>query len=571
MKWKNSLIHRVTMIMAIILFLFSTVVICYTMWISHIKNEQFNQAILQALDMNTKEMMDDLENTESFLLNQCLNRSLTARLQSPEREIDRYLEIQEIQELFHSSMDSYNMMDGLFCYDMENDIYIGDTKLTGKVDYGELAKEKIKDYVMEFLLPDQKNENNWFAQKIGDEYCLVKMYENQNVYVGSWIHVNTVLDKMKPFTGKEEDQAYLMDGQGEVLSDVKIEEALQSPEKYVTIGNNHYRKLTSEVNTEKFSLVILHRINDTIINIEYPILIATVIILLLCVFMERIQSQFFKAPIARLTQAMNELKAGNMEVHMQEQQVLDEFQVLNDTFDSMTKEIKKLKIDVYEEKLNKQQVELLYLQEQINPHFFTNCMNLIRNLAMVGETEKAQDATYLVSNHMRYALANSTMVDLENELNQVENYIELQKMRYGDRFLYFMEKEEGCDQIPVPTAVVLNFVDNAIKHQLDPDCQLQIRVCIQKEKEHLHIVILDSGSGFAPEVLEKLQKHEKLINSSGEHVGIYNVCQRLGILYGDQANIQFSNQREGGARIDLYLPFQTKQERSKEVQTDEKQ
>lgn len=66
---------------------------------------------------------------------------------------------------------------------------------------------------------------------------------------------------------------------------------------------------------------------------------------------------------------MNELKSGNLEVHLSEENVFSEFQILNDTFDNMTKEIKKLKIDVYEEKLNKQQAELLYLQEQINPHF----------------------------------------------------------------------------------------------------------------------------------------------------------------------------------------------------------
>ena len=139
------MIHRITIIMAVTLLVFSAVIIYYTVWISRIRSEQFDQTILQALDMNTEELMYDLENTESFLLTKCLNRNLINRLQNPEKEIDRYLAISDIQELLHSSMNSYNMMDGLFFYDMENDIYIGDTKLSGNSDYSELVKESVKD------------------------------------------------------------------------------------------------------------------------------------------------------------------------------------------------------------------------------------------------------------------------------------------------------------------------------------------------------------------------------------------------------------------------------------------
>lgn len=73
-------------------------------------------------------------------------------------------------------------------------------------------------------------------------------------------------------------------------------------------------------------------------------------------------------------------------------------------------------------------------------------MNLIRNLTMVGEIEKAQEATFLVSSHMRYALANSTMVALERELEQVNNYIELQKMRYGDCFYIVWSRKKDADR-----------------------------------------------------------------------------------------------------------------------------
>ena len=162
---------------------------------------------------------------------------------------------------------------------------------------------------------------------------------------------------------------------------------------------------------------------------------------------------------------------------------------------------------------------------------------------------------HILSNHMRYTLANSTMVSLSKELTHVKNYEELQKMRYGDQFLLTVTMEKGLENCQVPTMLIQVFVDNAIKHQLDPDRQLKIETEIRKVDGKLWISIRDSGEGFSEEVLRRLQNHEKLINEEGEHVGIYNVFQRLEILYGKEAQISFSNQKGSGARIDIIIPI----------------
>ena len=128
-------------------------------------------------------------------------------------------------------------------------------------------------------------------------------------------------------------------------------------------------------------------------------------------------------------------------------------------------------------------------------------------------------------------------------------------MRYGDQFLLTVTMEKGLENCQVPTMLIQVFVDNAIKHQLDPDRQLKIETEIRKVDGKLWISIRDSGEGFSEEVLRRLQNHEKLINEEGEHVGIYNVFQRLEILYGKEAQISFSNQKGSGARIDIIIPI----------------
>ena len=72
----------------------------------------------------------------------------------------------------------------------------------------------------------------------------------------------------------------------------------------------------------------------------------------------------------------------------------------------------------------------------------------------------------------------------------------------------------------------------------------------------MNIHIQDSGDGFDAGTLRQLNDGEKLINSEGEHIGIYNVCQRLHILYGTQSSISFSNGTDCGAQIDIQLPIQ---------------
>ena len=126
------------------------------------------------------------------------------------------------------------------------------------------------------------------------------------------------------------------------------------------------------------------------------ILLAFALIIFLSILIMWFEMKFFFWPLNKLIDAMNQLKKGNLDISMHGKSEFEEFQTLNDTFDSMTAEIKKLKIEVYEEMLKKQRTELLYLQEQINPHFLTNCMSLIRNLSLIGDNENVQKASCLL-------------------------------------------------------------------------------------------------------------------------------------------------------------------------------
>ncbi len=558
-KRRKSLRYRIAGISAGALILICAIIMGYNFYIYEIMETQVEQTIVHSLEFYTEELSFALDNTEDFLVKQCLNRDMIRKIKKPRKEIDRYLTIADMQKLFRNSLSSYNMMDGLFLYDLEHAIYIGNSKLYGNTDYVKLINGSMGKMIRKFEQVATQEKNEWFSVKIGDDIFLVKMYEIQNVYIGSWVHVNTLLEKLEKVSVDKKDHILMLDIEQEVLKPAFPVEKINLEQKSIEIDGVRYKKILPDVSKEHFSLMVLKN-QQHFWNYRHgktmQIPITGALIFLISFLMILVQKNLLNRPIETLVNAMNQLKEGNMEIRLKDENEVEEFQILNDTFDRMTQEIKKLKIDVYEETINKQRAELLYLQEQINPHFLTNCMNLIRNLSIKGKNDKVQQAAVLVSNHMRYALAGSTLVTLQKEMCHVANYEKLQKMRYEDQFRLDIKMDESLRECYVPTMLIQVFVDNAVKHQLDPDTQLVIEVDIEKiESDRISILIRDSGDGFSEKILEQLQRKEKCRNEDGEHIGIYNVCQRLEILYGEEAEIQFFNGEEWGACILMKIPF----------------
>ncbi len=205
----------------------------------------------------------------------------------------------------------------------------------------------------------------------------------------------------------------------------------------------------------------------------------------------------------------------------------------------MTKEIKQLKIDVYEEMLNKQNAELQYLQVQIDPHFLTNCMNLIRNLSMCGENDKVEEAAVYLSKYMRYSLTNSTVIPLERELEHVDSYWRLQKLRYEDQIDIEIIMEPSLGKMRIPTMLVQTFVDNAVKHQFSPDIQLKIKIVITLQGDsfngwYLNLYIQDNGEDLGLRFwksLKSMKSYMTLAESILEYTmctSVWRFCTRIG-------------------------------------------
>lgn len=185
--------------------------------------------------------------------------------------------------------------------------------------------------------------------------------------------------------------------------------------------------------------------------------------------------------------------------------------------------------------------ELKALQSQINPHFLFNVLNTMTSLIRTNP-EKAREVTIDLSNYLRYNLDNNVKsVELIKELNQVNTYIKIEKVRFGDKLNIIYDVDESLYNFQIPSLIIQPLVENSIKHGIlkkrDNGC---VNIIIKKIGKDIEVIIEDDGIGIEQTIIDNLDKQIK------ENIGLKNVHQRLKLLYGEGLNIK---KLEQGTRI----------------------
>lgn len=220
----------------------------------------------------------------------------------------------------------------------------------------------------------------------------------------------------------------------------------------------------------------------------------------------------------------------------------------------MVSEIQQLKIQAYEEKLHKEKAELRFLQLQLTPHFFINNLNVIYSLAQVQDYAAIGDMVMALTDYFRYAMRPiSQMVLLADEIQHVNNYLAIQRMRYKNRFAVEIDCPPEHAACSVPLFVMQTFVENSLKYAFLGDNRVLIHIAVSADArlETLQIAIDDNGPGF-PEAI--LSGNWEQLASSG-HIGLDNLQSRLKLLFADRAGLSLSNRPEGGAHVGITMPY----------------
>ncbi len=232
----------------------------------------------------------------------------------------------------------------------------------------------------------------------------------------------------------------------------------------------------------------------------------------------------------------------------------DELGILHNEFDDMILKINGLIEDNYIKQLLIKDSQLKSLEQQINPHFLYNTLNLIGWEAQALEAPNIPTIVDSLSCLLRNILSEKSVeIPLKKELDLVDHYLTIQKIRFSDRLIYERSVPSSLLSVLVPKMSVQPLVENAIKHALEPNpgtCTITVSGYANQNTAFLSVT--NTGSFMDTDILDKLRSgsHSPL----GFGIGLTNIDSRIRILYGDEFGLRFW-QDENVTTVTITLPL----------------
>jgi LytS/YehU family sensor histidine kinase len=191
------------------------------------------------------------------------------------------------------------------------------------------------------------------------------------------------------------------------------------------------------------------------------------------------------------------------------------------------------------------EAELKALKAQINPHFLFNTLNTIAELIHT-DSERAEETVERLAEMFRYVLNGSErgLVPLEEELAFLDDYLQIERVRFGDRLRVTREIAPEALEVPVPSLLLQPLVENTVRHGQSTDGSIDLGINVQTEADRVVIAIGDHGPGMSA--------HPQIGEGPGH--GLYNVDQRLRKTYGQEHSLEISANQPQGTLVTLRIP-----------------
>ncbi|MFT4106710.1 MAG: histidine kinase [Lacrimispora sp.] len=198
-------------------------------------------------------------------------------------------------------------------------------------------------------------------------------------------------------------------------------------------------------------------------------------------------------------------------------------------------------------------IEMEQLTQQMNPHFLYNTLEIIRNL-VIFDAPKAEELIVKLTEVLRYSV-NTTRKEmtLEEDMQFIDAYLEIQNCRFGDRFRCEIHMEPECSQCIVPKMLLQPMIENSIKYGFQKKMELNIQIQGYMDGHTLVIHVLDDGLGMDPQRAKELERQLKEHDNSSSSIGLCNLSRRLYLQYGENSGILIKNREGTGFEVTVRI------------------
>ncbi|WMJ89558.1 sensor histidine kinase [Anaerocolumna sp. MB42-C2] len=541
------------------------VLAAYNLYTLKVLNKQVSLNNSDIISIYEKPVVQDMDYISYSMANSMANNSSMLQLNYATSYMEAYFCCNDIASDFKAMVRSE--LEGLGALGIsspQNNLTRMVYSDTGKYTYDE--KCELNQYIALLMQDEECYRAGWQLLSLTARDYLVRILKNNNVYIIMVIDFSLITTPQKE--ADEVESGYLVytdeDNIPLIMKDFITENDIvlkQSYANYYISGGdvNHYMIVQKEFPYAGIRQYYISPYNGAFRYLDVVQILLMIITISIACFIPvgfyYMKKTLFN-PMESMITTMESIGAGQTDAHMDEDYKIAEFLQVKDTFNAMVDKIKALKINAYEQELQYKNVQMQYLQIQIRPHFFLNCLKNIYAMANQKQYDSIQEMILLLSQYLRSLFKiNPSLISIEEEMKGVNNYIALQQMCRSEPPECNIDVDSDLWQFQIPTLSIITFIENSVKHGGVSDKRLMISIRVSKliseSESYVCITILDNGPGFSSDGLNI--SDEPYDVDSKEHIGIINIKKRIELLYHGKGTILFGN--SNGACVEIYIPM----------------
>ncbi|HAS73445.1 MAG TPA: hypothetical protein DCS67_04815 [Clostridiales bacterium UBA8960] len=281
------------------------------------------------------------------------------------------------------------------------------------------------------------------------------------------------------------------------------------------------------------------------------------ILMMILLIMMSIQ---YTDPMLKIIRDLKRVEKGDLTVRT-EVHTKNEMHQLSESVNTMIMEMEQLIDRLVEEERMKREVELEALHAQINPHFLYNTLNTIKWMAKIQGATSVSNAIVALVKLLRISINISTdFITLKEEIEYIQNYIVIQKLRFNEDFEILYEIDESVEQAQIPKLILQPIIENSIIYGMESSESLKITVAAHADGDMLTIKLSDNGPGIPENVASQIA-FDLAAGKKMSKAGLNNTSQRIKLFCGDAYGIDLLTREGEGTTVIVRLPVNLEGER----------
>lgn len=387
---------------------------------------------------------------------------------------------------------------------------------------------------------ENANLGRWHIVEVGSEYFLTMDRTQGLLYYGAMIPVDMFLIDV------EEDLSLPYQS---LLLETEPREA-QKGEAVVSVPFTHaglYLNLVTDTRSITGNLPLYRRI-------EYFVAFFLLLVIPLLYFL---MNRLLMRPMRDLGHFLSQVEGSEdvTDLRITRPYYTQELNHVKTAFNGFMDQIQHLKIEAYEQELEKQRIREENIMLQVHPHFLLNLFHMIYSMAEIKNIDGIQKVALYMSRYFRELFLDSETHLLLAELELVRNYISVLELQYPDRFAVNFDVDPVAEDVQVPILIIHGFLENIAKYAIRMDSYTEIDITVRQNPEYVEIIVSDDGPGIPEEMLEAINAGQAVEKKDGRHIGLSNLRERLKLQYGEKAYMQVYSEEDMGTSIVVRIPW----------------